>query len=689
MIRISAHLRFISQNRSKQKFKSEWTLAMRTKALGLLCGIFSLWLVTGCGGGGNTPPPTPVSITTSTLTQGTTNTAYNATLAATGGTGPYSWSLASGSSLPAGLTLSTAGVISGTPTTAGLSPVNINVQDSETTPQTASASLKLAISGGTLSIVAPLPPAGQVGASYSFQASAQGGVPPYSWTATNNTTPPAGLTLSSGGLLSGTPTTAGNTTLDLQVTDAVNTTFSQNVPIAIQAAGEALPDGSYSFSFRGVGPKGAVALNGSVLLQSQRVSLGVYDENIGTTGSQTNQNLMSGSVMIGSNGLGQLTLQLADSSTVTFALAAPASSSTQGNDTNIQIIEFDDKTGSGTRGSGVLKSSTLGNTSAIVNNYAFSMAGVDQSGSPVAIAGSFKADGAGNITGYAADANDNGVITSETTFTGTYAVNDVRGNMQFKLGGNSYNYSFYQVTPHELLVISTDTLAANVPLVSGLIAQQTGTFSTSSLSGAAVMRLRGLASLSGSLLPDATLGLFTGDGKGNVSVSYDEYKGQLLSPQTYSGAYTVDTTSGRVVLSAAGTPAYLYLLDNNQAFVLGGDASASSGVVEPQTGGSFTNASFKGNYLGGSLPLSSPAVINEVALAVPDGNGNLALTWQSSGPKGLSASGSTTGTYSVGSNGRVTTTAADGVTRVFYLISPTNTVLLSGESYGYLGTFSQ
>ena len=42
--------------------------------------------------------------------------AYNQTLAATGGKQPYSWTLVSGSSLPAGLTLSTGGVISGTPT---------------------------------------------------------------------------------------------------------------------------------------------------------------------------------------------------------------------------------------------------------------------------------------------------------------------------------------------------------------------------------------------------------------------------------------------------------------------------------------------------------------------------------------------------------------------------------------------
>jgi hypothetical protein len=374
---------------------------------------------------------------------------------------------------------------------------------------------------------------------------------------------------------------------------------------------------------------------------------------------------------------------------VTFALAAPASISAANNDTNIRIIEFDDKTGSGTRGSGVLKSANGGDASQIVNNYAFSFTGVDASQNPIAIAGSFKADGAGNITGYAADANDNGMMINETGFTGTYTANSVRGTIQFKLNGNTYNYSFYQVSASELLAISLDTLSSNVPLVSGLIEQQTGTFSTTSLKGAGVVELNGLAVLSGTHVPDVTLGLATADGNGNLGVVYDEYKGQLLTPQTFNGTYSVDATSGRVALKSTGTPTILYLLNNNQAFVLGGDASASSGLLEPQSGSGFNNGSFKGNYLGGSLPLNSPSAMNEVALAAADGNGNVTITYDNSGPKGLVSNTTTTGTYSVGSNGRITVTAADGTARVFYVVSSTKAALLSGEGNGYLGSLEQ
>ncbi|MGH9439054.1 MAG: Ig domain-containing protein, partial [Terriglobia bacterium] len=70
-----------------------------------------------------------LSITPSTLPAGTVNTAYSATLAAKGGTAPYSWSLASGA-LPTGLTLSSSGGIAGTPTNAGSYSFAIKAGDS-------------------------------------------------------------------------------------------------------------------------------------------------------------------------------------------------------------------------------------------------------------------------------------------------------------------------------------------------------------------------------------------------------------------------------------------------------------------------------------------------------------------------------------------------------------------------------
>ena len=663
---------------------------MRLRSLGLtfVLAVLALVFVAGCSGGGGGTPPTPVTVTTTTLNPGTVNTSFTAPLSATGGSGTYTWSVSSGN-LPTGLTLSSAGLITGTPTTAGVSSFTVQAEDSESTPQSGTQALKLAISGGNLAITSLPLQGGQVGQVYpNFPLAAKGGVPPYTFAINSSNPLPAGLTLSNG-TISGTPTTAGNYTVGLSVTDSDNNTAMQPAPLAIAASGASLPNGTYSFEFSGTGPHGAIALNGGFLLQAP-TAFGFYDENIDATGSVTNQSIGGITLVPGTNGLSQLKLKLAGGASVTFALAAPASSVTSGNDTAVRMIEFDDTTGSGTRGSGVLKVSNGAlNTSSIVNNYAFSLSGVDSSQNPVAVVGSFNADSKGNITGYGADENDNGAMTTIATFTGTYALNSVRGTMQFTWNGNTYHYSFYPVSNTELFLISLDTVAANIPLLSGVVEQQTGTFSAASLKGAGVLELNGLASLSGALAPDVTLGLATGNGAGNVTVAYDEYKGQLLSPQSFTGTYTVTAASGRVALSASGTPAVLYLLDTNEAFVLGGDASASAGLLEPQSGTTFSSSSFKGNYLGGSLPLDSPAAMHEVDLAVPDGNGNIALTYNNSGPKGLATNQSTSGTYAVGSNGRTVVKAADGTTRIFYVVSPTEAVLLSGEGNGYLGSLEQ
>jgi len=99
-----------------------------------------------------TPPPTtptPLAITSSgTLPGGVASTSYNTSLTATGGTTPYNWAIQSCSGVcNAGLSLSPAGVFSGTPTNSGTSTYSVGVIDA--TGQSASASLNLTIAAAS------------------------------------------------------------------------------------------------------------------------------------------------------------------------------------------------------------------------------------------------------------------------------------------------------------------------------------------------------------------------------------------------------------------------------------------------------------------------------------------------------------------------------------------------------------
>ena len=165
----------------------------------------------------------PITITTSSLPDGTVGSPYGTTVSANGGTTPYTWSA---TGLPTGLSINaSSGLISGTPTATGNSTVIITVTDS-TSPshQTSSTSLSLSVrASGTVSITTTSPLAGGVvGTAYSATVAATGGTTPYTWSATGL---PTGLSINaSTGVIGGNPTTAGSSTAVVTVTDSTNPT---------------------------------------------------------------------------------------------------------------------------------------------------------------------------------------------------------------------------------------------------------------------------------------------------------------------------------------------------------------------------------------------------------------------------------------------------------------------------------
>lgn len=87
----------------------------------------------------------PPQITTGGLPGGVTRSAYSQKLGELGGVAPFTWSLSSGT-LPGGLTLDpAAGIISGVPTTPGTFTFTVEITDSESTPQSATASFSITV----------------------------------------------------------------------------------------------------------------------------------------------------------------------------------------------------------------------------------------------------------------------------------------------------------------------------------------------------------------------------------------------------------------------------------------------------------------------------------------------------------------------------------------------------------------
>jgi len=165
-----------------------------------------------------------ISLSPATLPNGTVAVAYSQTIAGSGGTAPYSFTVTSGT-LPTGLTLTTAGVLAGTPTAAGTSTFTIRGTDANG----CSASVAYTIIVAAAPIPPPVCPAitlspatlpnGVVAAASSQAIAGSGGTAPYSFGVTAGALP-AGLTLTSAGVLAGTPTTAGAATFTIRATDA-------------------------------------------------------------------------------------------------------------------------------------------------------------------------------------------------------------------------------------------------------------------------------------------------------------------------------------------------------------------------------------------------------------------------------------------------------------------------------------
>jgi hypothetical protein len=617
---------------------------------------------------------------------------YNGTINTIGATGPFTWIVLSGS-LPLGLTLSnsdTASVnITGTPTTAGTSTVTIQVTDAAGTP--ISRTFTITVNPPpALTITTTSLPSGTVGTPYPSSASPTGftlqasfGTPPYKWSIVSGTgSLPAGLSLSSSGLISGTPMTAGTSTFTVRVQDSATpnpATATKSLSITInQVVVNSELSGNYAFLVSGYDANGgrfmaagSFVANGS----TGTISSGVMD--INDAGNVQVNVPFSGSYLIGTNGLGTLAFPGLDR---TFALSFIPS----GNPSFIKsanLIEVDGLD----QDSGVLVQQNTADfsTSAISGAYSFGFLGIDSTHTGrYALAGEFSANGSGTLSGML-DSDDAGSGPSPSVaFSGTYSVtSNGRGTMSITTAQSSTNYSFYVVDSSQLLVIEIDQVAGQTrPVVSGTALQQSMSLS---LVGMSVFETTAEPTVNGNFVAQAQVGLLTttgSNGSGTLTLSSDLNTGGTAStaasqcspnPCTYSLA-----ANGRATLTNSGfqtSDPVLYLVNSNEAFIVGTDAAVTFGYMKPQAG-PFTSASLSGTYAGGTVAPVLLSGINQldVVTANPSASPPLTFTTDVSSTSGSSLDQSSNATYSLPSttNGRGTIPQSGTPTQVFYMVSP-------------------
>ncbi|KQY75373.1 hypothetical protein ASD25_12625 [Brevundimonas sp. Root1423] len=155
------------------------------------------------------------------LTGATVGVAYNAAITSSGGTAGYAYTITAGS-LPAGLSLSATGTITGTPTAGGTFNFTATATDSSTgagAPFTGSRGYVLTVAPAVVVVAPTNLPNGAAGTAYSQTLTASGGTGPYSFAVTAGALPP-GWTLSSTGALTGTATSSDSYTFTITATDS-------------------------------------------------------------------------------------------------------------------------------------------------------------------------------------------------------------------------------------------------------------------------------------------------------------------------------------------------------------------------------------------------------------------------------------------------------------------------------------
>ena len=599
------------------------------------------------------------------------------TMAATGGTASYTYNLAAGSALPAGITLSTGGVLAGTPTTPGSYTFTIVAADSAgavtTSSQTATATFTLVVTVPPLAFTTTSLAKAVIGSPYLQTIVATGGVAPYVFTVTSGTLP-AGIYFSIGGQFTGRSSAGGTYPITVQVTDSESTpqVVSQMFTLTLAStltpgAGNAMLNGSYAFVFNGVG-NGALAagaastgsvfgsdMAGSLTFDGTSLVTGTIDRNDSRFGFQ-GAVAATGSYTVGSDRRGQVVLDYGGK-TITLDVAVYALNS--GVATGFRFIEADADNAVNVdqvQGSGeaVQQTSSAFTTASLTGGYVFRLSGeTPDSGTTIAAttgtglaqfgalsaAGYIQLDGAGLIVRGTMDASSYNTAYPLISLTGSYTAPDIygRGTMVINTVGTGYpvapvNFVYYVIGARQIVLLSADS-HLTTSLMAGMAHQQQQTlYTASSLSGTVIGSESAVQGGNGnSTFPSilsATFYVLKVTGIGTMSAySASNTNGvteAFASPDPLT--YTVSDT-GRVTLVDLATPAaqlpVFWLYDTNKG--VGTEFENTTGPIgslqlEGQTAGNYTAASISGTYTTGVTPSIAPLAFTSGVLTASTGS---------------------------------------------------------------------
>ncbi len=468
---------------------------------------------------GTGPVTLTVNAATTTLTLGTppvatVSTPYTGTIPVTGGTAPYTCTINSGT-LPAGLTLGSHCAITGTPTTAGSSTVNVTATDSATPANTKTGPVVVTVQPiPTLTLTGTLPNA-TLNVAYTQTLHASGGLAPYTYAITAGALP-TGLTLSTDGTISGTPTAVGASSFTVTATDSEGTPQTASLPLVLLVVYPTTPNdgllkGPYAYLFQGYDDVVAGVLAYQTASAASFTSDGTGVLNAGEldsnhqgsnpAGNTIASSAFLGTYTLGSDGRGSMVITTLNTdgttaATITYSIAlklptAPATVATSGS-----LIESDGNIILSTKGSGTLLAQTTSAFAAgLQGNYAFGLSGdtpclpsctIALTAGPVVSVGQFTAAG-GAIAG-TGDANVASTNFANSTLSGSYVPADGNGRVQLslttsKLAGLPFptDYAVYLVDATHAFLLSTDKHSSFVLQAGTAQAQSQANFNNSSM----------------------------------------------------------------------------------------------------------------------------------------------------------------------------------------------------------------